>query len=102
MLQKSTILFACVAVLCIGSNTASSSEEFEACVRKLCVNTQQGDCWIKAGADLCGAPGKRCAELEDHTAAKVIDKTGKYWQMETVKGTGFIHERWMMVSGDKC
>ena len=84
------------------TSTATASEEFDACVRKLCVSTNQGDCWIKAGADLCKKPGKQCSELEDHTGAKVIRKTGKFWEMETGKGTGFINERFMMVSGDLC
>ena len=84
------------------NDPALANQAFDACVRKLCVSAEQGDCWIKAGADLCKKPGKQCTELEDHTGAKVIRKTGKFWEMETGKGTGFVNERWMMVSGDLC
>lgn len=86
----------------LGCGASFASDDFDACVRKLCVDTQQGDCWIKAGAQFCDKSGASCRELEDHTAAKVIRKTGKRWEMETKSGTGWVNQRWMMVSGDKC
>lgn len=91
-----------LAVLSSGMDGAYADQAFDACVRKLCTNTEQGNCWIKAGADLCKKPGKQCSEVEDHAGAKVINKVGKWWHMETGKGAGFVNERFMMVSGDQC
>lgn len=103
MLPRS-IIHAVVAAgaLLAASAVARADSEFDACVRKLCVSTEQGDCWIKAGAELCNKAGTSCSELEDHAGAKVISKKGKRWQMEIKSGTVWVNERWMMVSGDQC
>jgi hypothetical protein len=95
-----------IGILSLGlmaiSAPARATSEFDACVRKLCVDTEQGDCWIKGGAQLCNKNQKSCRELEDHTYPKIIRKVGKIWEVETKSGRGFVNERWMMVSGDKC
>ena len=91
-----------LAGLAFSGQTAHADGEFDACVRKLCVNTEQGDCWIKAGAQLCNKSGSSCSELEDHAPAKVLSKKAKRWEMEIKSGTIWVNERWMMVSGDKC
>ena len=92
---------AAIALLAAGQPVHADAE-FDACVRKLCVNTEQGDCWIKAGAELCNKSGSSCSELEDHAPAKVLSKKAKRWEMEIKSGRIWVNERWMMVSGDKC
>jgi hypothetical protein len=90
------------AVVSLAGANARADARFDACVRKLCVDTTQRDCWIKAGAELCNKSGSSCRDLQDHTSAKAIRKAGKRWELETEFGTGWVNERLMMVSGDLC
>ena len=98
------ISFICVTIssLLLGGGTSLANSNFDACVRKLCVSTTQPDCWIKAGAELCSKKQSGCKELEDHTAAKIESKSGKWWQVQTAHGNGWVNERFMMIDGGMC
>ncbi len=88
--------------LLFGGTAGMANASFDACVKKLCVSDTQPDCWIKAGAELCNKKQSGCKELEDHTAAKVESKSGKWWQVQTAKGNGWVNERFMMIDGGMC
>ena len=103
-MQKKSLLHVCLLTLGLtfmGAD-ARATEQFDACVRKLCTDTEQGDCWIKGGAQLCNKNQSICRELEDNTASKNIRKVGKQWEVETPSGRGWVNQRWMMVDYGKC
>lgn len=103
-MQKTSLIYASLLTLGVTfiPAPAFATAEFDACVRKLCVDIEQGDCWIKGGAQLCDKNQKSCRELEDHTYPKTLRKVGKMWEVETKSGNGWVNQRWMMVDFDKC
>jgi len=80
---------------------ARADAAFDACVEQLCVSPDQMNCWVKAGAELCADDGS-CSDLEDHAGARILDKTGKKWKVETQYGTGWVNNRYMMVDSSFC
>jgi hypothetical protein len=79
----------------------AGAESWDASIRRLCVSTAQQDCWIKAGTPLCAQVGRDCRELPDATPARVIAKSGRYWQVETRMGSGYVPERLMLIDSSK-
>ena len=95
----------CIAVAIglsgLATSTAQAGAAFDACVEKLCVSSEQMDCWVKAGAELCLDDGT-CIDLEDHAGALVLDKSKTKWKVETQYGTGWVSNRYMMVDSSFC
>jgi hypothetical protein len=81
---------------------ASADASFDACIKKLCVSTSQMNCWVKAGAALCDRDQTQCKDIPDHAGAVVIRKVQRRWEVVTVYGRGWVSDRMMMISGDKC
>ena len=73
------------------------AESFDASVRRLCTGTRQQACWVKAGADLCPQNGAACIDVPDRAFARAIRKEGRRWLVETVHGTGWVQDRFMLV-----
>lgn len=96
------VAFAAVAAALLAPMPAMADVSYDACVRKLCVSTRQADCWIKAGAAICDRDQTQCRDVSDHTSAIVIRKSHGRWEVKTDFGQGWVSERMMMVSGEKC
>ena len=88
--------------LLFGGTAGMANASFDACVKKLCISTTQPDCWIKSGAQLCDKKQSSCKEIENSPAVKVEAKSGKWWQVQTAQGNGWVNERFMMIDGSLC
>lgn len=101
--MRSRILVTAIAMATIfgGASGAYADKAFDACVRKLCISSNQMNCWVKAGSELCGDDGS-CQDLPDHAGARVITKSKKKWKVETQYGTGWVSDRYMMVDSSFC
>lgn len=77
------------------------AKDWDECIRKLCVSMTQGDCWIKAGADLCAYDGS-CTPLPDHTPAITREKRGRLFRVSTTLGNGWVDGSMMMIHGTSC
>lgn len=77
------------------------AESYDASVRRLCTSTRQQACWVKATASLCPPDGSPCFDLEDRAPARVIRKEGRRWLVETAQGTGWVHERFMLIDSSR-
>lgn len=89
------------AVAMVASGAAGAAEPWDKAVRRLCSSLDQQDCWIKSGAALCDRDQEICRNLEDHTPAIALGKTGKRWNVKTASGDGWVNERFMMLDGSK-
>ncbi len=83
------------------ASSGAGAESWDASIRRLCVSTTQQDCWIKTGTPLCTQIGRNCKDLPDATPARVIAKSGRYWQVETSLGRGYVPERLMLIDSTK-
>lgn len=90
-----------VAITVMVSGAAVAAEPWDQAVRRLCSSLNQQDCWIKSGAALCDRDQLSCRNLEDHTPAIIIGKSGKRWNVKTSSGAGWVNERFMMLDGSK-
>lgn len=93
----------CAAMIAVAASQmpALADQAFDACVRQLCVSTDQMNCWVKAGSELCADSGD-CQELPDHAGALVLSKAKHKWKVETQYGTGWVSDRTMMVDSSFC
>lgn len=77
------------------------AKDWNDCIRKLCISTTQGDCWIKAGTDVCADDGS-CTPLPDHTPAIIDDQKGETFHVSTEVAEGWVSARMMMLHGPSC
>lgn len=90
-----------VAIAVMVSGAAWAAEPWDQAVRRLCTSLDQQDCWIKSGAALCDRDQLACRNLEDHTPAIIVGKSGKRWNVRTASGSGWVNERFMMLDSSK-
>ena len=90
-----------LAIVIMAAGSAWAAEPWDQAVRRLCSSLDQQDCWIKSGATLCDRDQLSCRNLDDHTPAVVIGKSGKRWNVKTTSGNGWVNERFMMLDGSK-
>src|SRR5438128_2703950 len=102
MTQIRIITAIALTVATIGSvRPAFAEQAFDACVQKLCVSTDQMNCWVKAGAELCN-DGVGCSDIPDHAGARIIDRMEGQWFLQTQYGEGWVEDRYMMVDSGMC
>lgn len=76
-------------------------KDWDDCIRKLCVSTSQGDCWVKAGSEICSDDG-HCAELSEHSPSIVGELRGQKWHVHTETADGWVSARMMMIDSSSC
>ena len=96
-----TIAMAIGAFATLSPAPAVASNAFDACVEKLCVSSDQMNCWVKSGAELCDSNGG-CSDVPDHAGALVLERGQGQWQVQTQYGTGWVSDRYMMVDSSFC
>ena len=90
-----------LAIAMMVTGSALAPEPWDQAVRRLCVSLDQQDCWIKSGAALCDRDQLSCRNLNDHTPAVAVAKSGSRWNVKTASGIGWVSERSMMLDGSK-
>lgn len=80
---------------------ALADQAFDSCVEQLCTSTDQMDCWVKAGSELCN-DGVGCSDVPDHAGALIIDKMDGQWFVQTQYGKGWVENRSMMIDSSMC
>jgi hypothetical protein len=92
---------AIAAALICGVSPSRADGAFDDCVAKLCVSSDQMNCWVKAGAELCDDNGG-CTDVPDHAGALALERGQGQWKVQTQYGTGWVSDRYMMVDSSFC
>lgn len=92
---------AIAAVLSFGVAPSHADGAFDDCVAKLCISSDQMNCWVKAGAELCDDNGD-CSDVPDHAGALALERGQGQWKVQTQYGTGWVNDRYIMVDSSFC
>ena len=102
--MKYTMISICIAVAAIlgcGAGPSLADDAFDDCVVKLCTSTDQMNCWVKAGGELCDDSGT-CSDVPDHAGALALERGRGQWKVQTQYGTGWVSDQKMMVDSSFC
>ena len=72
----------------------------ESMIRELCTDTDQENCWVKAGAQICDKEQAACAVVPLRAPAKAIQKSAGRWLVETQYGSGWVNERLLIIGAN--